>query len=178
MPSFARRRRCPSQSERLEYFENGLSDDHQILHYYLGQSTSQRRRICRHFLLPVGRNMQLNTAKIAQKAHSIARICKRNANAIVDVRIRCLGRHEMIFWNISETIRANDFKIYSNVAPDSLYPSTGNDVTIYFGDSRSNHSQDIRAADFIMDGRRRMMDPVVMGLTRSPPIRWTRKRRA
>jgi len=52
-------------------------------------------------------------------------------SAIVDVRRR-LRRHEMIFFNISETIRASDFKIYHNVALDSLYISTGNDVTSYF----------------------------------------------
>ena len=60
-------------------------------------------------------------------------IFKRNGkalwlNAIVDVRRR--RRHEMIFFNISETITASDFKINHEVALDSLYISTGNDVII------------------------------------------------
>ena len=58
---------------------------------------------------------------------------ERNAfslNAIVDVRLR--PRHEMIFFNISETIRASDFKIYHKIALDSLYISTGKDVINYF----------------------------------------------
>ena len=39
---------------------------------------------------------------------------------------------EMIFWNISETIRDYDFKMYDRVALDSFYVSTGNDVINYF----------------------------------------------
>ena len=35
----------------------------------------------------------------------------------------------MSFFNISETIRASDFKIYCKVALDSLYISTENDVS-------------------------------------------------
>ena len=51
-------------------------------------------------------------------------------NAVVDVRLR---RHEMIFGgNISETMRASDFKIYLKVALDSiLYSSIGNNVINY-----------------------------------------------
>ena len=65
---------------------------------------------------------------------------KRNAkafslNAIVDGR----RRHEMTFWNISETIRAIDFKIYHKVALHSLYISIGNDVINYFR-SAANHT--------------------------------------
>ena len=51
-------------------------------------------------------------------------------NAIVDLR---LCRHEIIIFNISETIRASAFKIYHKVALDSLYISTGNDVTATSG---------------------------------------------
>ena len=39
---------------------------------------------------------------------------------------------KFFFFNISETTRASNFKIYHNVAQDSLYISTGNDVTICF----------------------------------------------
>ena len=39
---------------------------------------------------------------------------------------------KFLFLNISETTRANDFTIYHNVAQDSLYISTENDVIIYF----------------------------------------------
>ena len=65
-------------------------------------------------------------------------IIKRNAklafspNAIVDARLRRrLRRHERIYFNISGTIAASNSKIYPNVEHDSLYISTGNDVTIY-----------------------------------------------
>ena len=63
-------------------------------------------------------------------------IFKRNAkafslNVIVDVRRR-LRRHEMIFFNFSETVRASDFKIYHNLALHSLYIWTGKDVINYF----------------------------------------------
>ena len=56
-----------------------------------------------------------------------SRVFKRNAkafspNAIVDVRLR--RRHQMICWNISETVRASDVKIYHKIALDSLYIST------------------------------------------------------
>ena len=66
-------------------------------------------------------------------------IFKQNAKAfslyaVVDVR----RRHEMIYFNISETTRASNFKFYPNVALDSLYISTGNDIIIYF-QSASNH---------------------------------------
>ena len=44
-------------------------------------------------------------------------------NVIVDVRRHLRRPHEMIF-NILETIRASDFKIYHKVALDSLYIST------------------------------------------------------
>ena len=57
-------------------------------------------------------------------------------NAIVDVRLRRLRRrlrrHEMTFLNISESIRASDFKINHKAALDSLYISAGNDVINYF----------------------------------------------
>ena len=58
-------------------------------------------------------------------------------NVILDV---CLRRHEMIFGNILETIRASDFKISHKVALRSLYISTGNDVINYFrsGANRTN----------------------------------------
>ena len=36
------------------------------------------------------------------------------------------------FFYISKTIRASDFKSFHNVALDSLYISTGNDIIIYF----------------------------------------------
>ena len=60
-------------------------------------------------------------------------VFKRNAkafslNAIAYVRRRRLRRHEIIFLNISETIRASDFKIYHKVALDGLCISTGNDI--------------------------------------------------
>ena len=60
-------------------------------------------------------------------------VIKRNEkafslNAIGDVR----RRQEMIFLNISEIIRPNDFKIYRKVDLHSLYISTGNDVINYF----------------------------------------------
>ena len=35
-------------------------------------------------------------------------------------------------WNISETIRDSDFKIFHKVALDSLYISTENDIINYF----------------------------------------------
>ena len=62
-------------------------------------------------------------------------IIKRNmkafsSNAIVDVCRRL--RHEMIFFYISGTIRASDFKIYQKVALDCHYISTGNYVINYF----------------------------------------------
>ena len=62
-------------------------------------------------------------------------VLKRNAkafslNAIFDVRRR--RRHEMIFWNSSETAEASDFKIYHEVALDTVYISTGNDIMNYF----------------------------------------------
>ena len=61
-------------------------------------------------------------------------------NAIVDVRLRRLRSHEMIFCEyISEAIRASDFKIYHNVALGNLYISTGNDVINYFR-SQANRS--------------------------------------
>ena len=41
-------------------------------------------------------------------------------------------RHEMIFFNISKTIRDSDFKIYHKVVLDSLFIRTGNDVINYF----------------------------------------------
>ena len=54
-------------------------------------------------------------------------------NAIVDVRLRPLRRHEMIFFsNISETVRDSDFKINDRLDHDSLYISTGNEVINYF----------------------------------------------
>ena len=58
---------------------------------------------------------------------------KRNANtfslnAIVDVRCRAAAVTKWFFFNISETIRDSDFKIYDRVALDSLYILTGNDV--------------------------------------------------
>ena len=49
-------------------------------------------------------------------------------NAIVDVR----RRRREIFFSMSENTMASNFKIYRNVALDSLYISTGNDVIIYF----------------------------------------------
>ena len=45
----------------------------------------------------------------------------------------------MIIFNISETTRASNFKMYRNVSLDSLYISTGNDVTIYFRQA-ANHT--------------------------------------
>ena len=51
-------------------------------------------------------------------------------NVIVDVRRR--RRHEMIFFNSSETTRASNFKMYHNEALDNLYILAGNDVIIYF----------------------------------------------
>ena len=66
-------------------------------------------------------------------------IFKRSAkaislDAIVDVRLRrrLRRRHEMIFFNISETVRVSDFTIYHKVALESLYISTGNDFINYF----------------------------------------------
>ena len=53
-------------------------------------------------------------------------------NSIVDVRLRRRRRHEMIFFNISETIGDSDFKNYDRVALDSLYILTGNDIINYF----------------------------------------------
>ena len=50
-------------------------------------------------------------------------------DAIVDVRRR---RHEMTFFNISEFTIVCNFNIHQNVALDSLYILTGNDVTSYF----------------------------------------------
>jgi len=38
----------------------------------------------------------------------------------------------MIFLDISEIIRDSDFKIYHHLTLDSLYISTGNDITSYF----------------------------------------------
>ena len=38
----------------------------------------------------------------------------------------------LICFNISETTRASNFKIYHNVAHDGLYISAGNNVTIVF----------------------------------------------
>ena len=49
-------------------------------------------------------------------------------NAIVDVRRR---RHE-IFWNVSETTKASNFKIQQSIALDILYILTRNDVTSCF----------------------------------------------
>ena len=40
--------------------------------------------------------------------------------------------YNMIFLNISKSIRGNNFKIYQTVALDSLYISTRNDVIVYF----------------------------------------------
>ena len=63
-------------------------------------------------------------------------IFKRNANAfshnaIVDVRLR--RRHEMIFCGIFRKLfQLATSKIYHRVVLDSLYISTGNDVTNYF----------------------------------------------
>ena len=56
-------------------------------------------------------------------------------SCIVDVRLRRLRRREMVkgfFFNISETTRTSNFKIYRKVALDSLYILTGNDVISYF----------------------------------------------
>ena len=47
---------------QVELVDNSLSQDHEILHTYLEQSATQRCRILRHWLLPVGCKMQLNTA--------------------------------------------------------------------------------------------------------------------
>ena len=70
---------------------------------------------------------------------AISGVLKRSAkafslNAIADVRRRrrIRRRHEIICWNISETVRASDLKIYHMVAHDSLYIFTGNDVINYF----------------------------------------------
>ena len=56
------------------------------------------------------------------------------------------------FFNISEITRGSNFKIYNNVAHDSLYLSTGTDVTIYFRSaaSRTNLSilDHVRGHDF------------------------------
>ena len=70
-----------------------------------------------------GKNYNLNWGK---KTHIDGRV---SLNAIVDVRLR--RRHEMIL-NISKTIEGSNFKIYHNVAQDSLYIKIENDVTIYF----------------------------------------------
>ena len=45
---------------------------------------------------------------------------------------RLRRRREIIFWNISESIRVSDFKIYHMSALDSVDISTGNDVINYF----------------------------------------------
>ena len=37
-----------------------------------------------------------------------------------------------LLFNIPEASRASNFKIYYNAALDSLYISTGNDITVYF----------------------------------------------
>ena len=55
-------------------------------------------------------------------------------NAIIDVRLR---RHEMIFFCISETSRVCNIKIYHDMALDSLYIWTGNDVITYFWSAAS-----------------------------------------
>ena len=49
---------------------------------------------------------------------------RKRFRLIVDVR----RRHEIIFKNICETIKASDVKIYLKVALDSLNSLSGNDV--------------------------------------------------
>ena len=49
-------------------------------------------------------------------------------NGIVDVR----RRHHEMFFAISDTTRATNFKTYHNATLGSIYISTGHDVTIYF----------------------------------------------
>ena len=56
-----------------------------------------------------------------------------NGSIDSDVRRRLRRRTEMVFFsNISETIRASNFKIDHKVENDSLYISTGNDLINYF----------------------------------------------
>ena len=50
---------------------------------------------------------------------------KRNVNAA------SAAVTKLFFFNISETVKASNFKIYHRIALDSLYIFTGNDVTIY-----------------------------------------------
>ena len=47
-------------------------------------------------------------------------------------RFRLMPSSRNDFFNISETIRASDFKIYHKVARDSLYISTGNYIINFF----------------------------------------------
>ena len=59
--------RRPLQSERLEYLANGLSENHQILHTYRGQSASKIRLV---YLLQAASSwltMHLNTLDKVRK---------------------------------------------------------------------------------------------------------------
>ena len=81
-----------------------------------------------NFSVIVARKMTRLTTKEISNNMSIFLSETRLLNAMVDVR-HC---HETIFGNISETTKASNFKIYHNVAHESLYISTGNDITIFF----------------------------------------------
>ena len=52
------------------------------------------------------------------------------------------------FFNISESFRASNFKIYHNVVLDSLYILTGNDATVYFRAAANRTKVSISGRDF------------------------------
>ena len=69
-------------------------------------------------------------------------VFKRNENALSLNAIVDLRRHEITFWNISQTIRASNLNIRLNVPHDRVDISTGNYVTIFFrsAENRTNVS--------------------------------------
>jgi hypothetical protein len=97
------------------------------------------RKVEKYSKLPASVIFQPIAIECLGRSISRQLIFKRNAiafalNAIVDVPPPPpppSSRNDFCL-NISETFRASNFKNYHNVALDSFYISTGNDVTSYF----------------------------------------------
>ena len=99
----------PPQTASCGISRKGLSEDHQILYGCRGPLISETGWIWRHSLLPVGCEMQLNTA---QKS--------------------CVKRSSRAESNISATVSPRPATCCTVMHADLVYSHTGYDVTSYF----------------------------------------------
>ena len=83
-----------------------------------------------------------------------------------------LRRREMIFLNISDSIRAINFKIYHNIAHGSLYISIRNDITIYFrsAPNRTNVSILVMSGSRFLDNSSTDLEKVYCFVTQGSRI--------